>query len=119
MNLKFNNDIECRVILRESIDGSVKVVETIDGDYAVIENKNVVGIYQNKTDAYRSFGRLTRKEEWVRIPIIYFCLECGKENELKDLKQKPIEEYEREELLCKYTEYECSCGETRFSIIEY
>lgn len=58
--MKFSEEIEIRVILRTSSDGTVKVAENINGNYVVTQNEKVVGVYERKSDAYAEFGRLTR-----------------------------------------------------------
>lgn len=51
-----------RFIKRESQDGNIKVCETVNADYALIVENEVVAIYEHLQNAYSAFSRLTRKD---------------------------------------------------------
>jgi hypothetical protein len=50
-----------RVVLRESQNGTIRVCEDQSSNYVLLQNENVIGIYESKNDAFRAFGRLTRQ----------------------------------------------------------
>jgi hypothetical protein len=56
-------NIDVRVILRESADGKVKLVETTNADYAVIRDGKIEGLYEDKNNAINCYGRITRGEQ--------------------------------------------------------
>ena len=54
--------VEARIVLRQSTDGKIAVVETVNADFAVIQEGVVVGIYVSKNEAFHTYGILTRKQ---------------------------------------------------------
>jgi ABC-type metal ion transport system substrate-binding protein len=54
--------VEARIILRQSTDGRIAVIENTNADYAVLQDGVVVGIYALKNEAFHTFGILTRAQ---------------------------------------------------------
>lgn len=54
--------VEARIVLRQSTNGKIAVVETTNADFAVIQDGAVVGIYASKNEAFHTFGILTRNQ---------------------------------------------------------
>lgn len=55
-------NLKYRLILRENQDGTIQLLEDLNANYIVLQNKVVIGIYENRIDAVHCYGRLTRKE---------------------------------------------------------
>jgi hypothetical protein len=52
---------ECRFIITQSKDGSIICAEDVNGNFVVLTNKEVIGIYQFKADALAEFERKEKK----------------------------------------------------------
>jgi len=52
-----------RMVKRESSDGTIKVCEDVNSNYALIENDVVIAVYEHLQNAYAAFGRLTRDKK--------------------------------------------------------